>query len=139
MPLDSETAREKGKLTSEQAREMGKKGGKKSAHTRAIRAAEKAALDASQSARDTFQQRAEDLAKVLIDAALGRGDFAQLAPKDRAGFAVRALEYGVGRPRPMTEEPPPSAPEPGLHFELGPTDRVEGTDAEDATPDADSA
>lgn len=98
---------------SETARAAGLKGGKASAVARA----KKAAIRADVRARATFEKAAEQMANVIIEAALGRGDFAVLDPKERAQFALKALEYGVGRPRQQDPNPIPhdSGPQ-GLAF-----------------------
>lgn len=107
--------------TPEQAREAGRKGGLASAAARKRKRLEAAALSADERARRKFNSKADQLAQVLIDAALGQGAFVELEPKDRVGYAVKALEYGIGRPRPMAEKPPEEeASQDGLHFTIGP-------------------
>ena len=91
-----------GKLTPEEARELGRKGGQASAAARA----ERAKLRQDVLAKARFEQAADDMAKVIIDAAMGKDDFKVLSPKERAMFALKALEYGVGRPRPSEPEAP---------------------------------
>jgi hypothetical protein len=68
----------------------------------------KAALKGSVLAKEKFEKDADKLADVLIRAALGLEEYAKLDPKDRAMFAVKALEYGIGKPsvaRPEVKEP----------------------------------
>jgi len=91
-----------GKLTPEEARELGRKGGQASAAARA----ERAKLRQDVLAKARFEQAADDMAKVIIDAAMGKDDLKVLSPKERAMFALKALEYGVGRPRPSEPEAP---------------------------------
>lgn len=100
--------------TSETARLAGLKGGKASAAARR----KKAEVRADLRARATFEEAADKMAQVIIEAALGRGDFERLDPKERAQFALKALEYGVGRPRQQDPNPLPhqdSGPQ-GLTF-----------------------
>ena len=91
-----------GKLTPEEARELGRKGGQASAAARA----ERSKLRQDVLAKARFERAADDMAAILIDAAMGKGDFTALGPKERAMFALKALEYGVGRPRPTEPEAP---------------------------------
>lgn len=107
-----------GQFDKDTARAAGKAGGKKSAQTRQRRAAIKKDVQA----REAFEEAAADLAGVVIDAALGRGDYAKLDPKDRANFAVKGLEWGVGRPRAVTDEPVSTEPQVGLHFDVAPVE-----------------
>lgn len=103
-------------FTSETAKEAGRIGGKKGAETRARRAEIKADVRA----REKFEQASDQLAQVLIDAALGHKGYERLDPKERAALAIKCLEYGIGRPRPMTDQPTIAAPQEGLHFDVGP-------------------
>ena len=92
-----------GKLTPEEARELGRKGGRASGAARA----ERAKLRNDVLARSRFERAADDMANIIIKAAKGEGEFSALQPKERAAFALKALEYGVGRPRaadPVTPE-----------------------------------
>jgi hypothetical protein len=107
-------------FTPETAREAGRKGGAAGAVTKKAEARVRQAVRADMKAKLKFEAAAEKLASVLIDAALGNGDFEKLEPRERAGFAVKALEYGVGRPRPEAERPPEATKQPGLHFQIGP-------------------
>lgn len=75
--------------------ESGRKAGLASAQARR----KKKDIRADLRARAKFEQSAEDLASVLIQAALGKDEFKNLSPKERAVFAIKALEYGVGKPR----------------------------------------
>jgi hypothetical protein len=110
-----------GKLTPEQARELGRQGGKASAAARA----ERKKLRHDVLAKNRFEQAADDMAEILLAAAKGEGEYSQLSPKDRATFALKALEYGIGRPRPSE----PDAPEvqeqqAGLAFAVREEDKV---------------
>lgn len=98
-------------------KEQARLGGLKSAETRK----KKAELRADLRARLKFEQVAEKMAEVIIDAALGQGDFEKLDPKERAQFALKALEYGVGRPRQTDASgpPPEEKKDEGLHFIIG--------------------
>lgn len=77
-------------------------------------------MTAEVKAIDRFEQASEKMAQVIINAALGIEGFEKLSVKERAGFALKVLEYGVGRPRqaeaPM---PPEAAAAQGLHFGVG--------------------
>lgn len=86
-------------------REAARRGGQKSAQIRK----EQARLKADARARLRFENATEKMAELLIEAALGEGVFSRLDPKDRANFAVKVLEYGMGRPRQAdrAEEPKP--------------------------------
>lgn len=99
---------------------MGKKGA--AASTAAARAekARRATLRADLRAKAKFEDQAERLAQVIIDAALGNGDFKNLMPRERATFAVKGLEYAVGRPRPTEPTEHLSEQGPGLTFETPP-------------------
>lgn len=79
-------------------------------------------LAAEVRALEMFERAAPAMAKVLIDAAQGRSGFERLSPKERAAFAVKVLEYGVGRPRTTPDVPGPTeaaAQAQGLHFGVG--------------------
>lgn len=109
-------------LTPEQARELGRQGGLASQAKRR----EKAAIRADVRAKAAFANASEEMAKVIIDAAKGTGEFAKLDVKERAQFALKALEYGMGRPRAM-DPPTPEAPEgpAGLTFTVPPESKDE--------------
>ena len=64
-----------------------------------------------------FEQNADKMAQVVIAAALGKGVYAKLSPKDRAMFALKALDYGIGRAR-ASEAPVQQSitPQQGLTF-----------------------
>ena len=67
-------------------------------------------------------------------AALGEEDFSQLAPKERAMFALKALEYGIGRPRPQEAVTPEEMEsQEGLSFTIREEDRVLDALAGDAS------
>lgn len=96
-------------------RELGRIGGKKSGETRRA----KKAVRADARAKAAFERSAEELANVLINAALGRGEFSRLDPEKKAQFAQKALEYAVGRPRPLELPVPEETRGPGLVFAPG--------------------
>jgi len=100
-------------LTAEEAREMGAKGAAASKLARE----KKKQVRADLRAKAKFEDSAEKFAQVIIDAALGNGDFKALNPRERAQFALKGLEYAVGRPRPT--EPTEHAEDqgPGLTFQ----------------------
>lgn len=88
----------------------------------AERRARRANLASEVRALEMFEKAAPAMAKVLIDAAQGKHGFERLSPKERAAFAVKVLEYGVGRPRTTAEVPGPveaAAQAQGLHFGVG--------------------
>jgi hypothetical protein len=98
--------------------EQAQLGGRRSAEARARRRN----LNAEVRALERFERASEQMAELLINAALGKAGFENLSSKDRAGFAVKCLEYGVRRPR-QTTEPQTPVVEPvqqGLHFDVGP-------------------
>jgi hypothetical protein len=94
---------------------MGRKGAAQTAKARAEHM-RRAALRADLRAKAKFEDSAEKLAQVIIDAALGNGDFKALNPRERATFAVKGLEYAVGRPRPTEPTEHPEEQGPGLTF-----------------------
>lgn len=102
-------------LTTEEAREMGRKGAAQTAKARAEHK-RRADLRADLRAKAKFEDKAEALAQVIIDAALGNGDFKALNPRERATFAVKGLEYAVGRPRPTEATERPDDMATGLTF-----------------------
>ncbi len=109
------------KLTPEQAKELGRAGGLASAAKRAERAAQRKEI----LAQARFQEAADDMAAIIIEAAKGHKDFKALSPKDRAQFAVKALEYGVGRPRGVEPAAPEEVEEQqGLAFQVADEDRT---------------
>lgn len=96
--------------------ERARRGGIASGKTRAA----KAKLRDDLKARMLFVEAAEELAQEMLDAALGRGAFASLDPKERAGLLKTCLEYAVGRPRPQDplardDEDPETEPD-GFRF-----------------------
>lgn len=96
------------RISKENAKEMGAIGGRRSAEVRAARRA----MRGDKAAREKFEQLAPAMADILSDAARGVGAFSTLSPKDRAQFAVKALEYGMGRARAMEAEQAPVSVEP---------------------------
>ena len=106
---------------SEEARELGRLGGRASAIARAKRA--KLRNDVLAKAR--FEDAADKMAQVIIKAALGEGEFGVLLPKERAQFALKALEYGVGRPRPSEPDAPEEVEtQQGIAFSVREENRV---------------
>ena len=100
--------------------EAGRRGGVASGETRRA----KRNLRKDVLARQRFIDDADNVAKELLDAALGRGSWAQggnalLDPKERAGILKTCLEYGVGRARaadPMPAEDLDDEPTEGFVF-----------------------
>ena len=89
----------------ENAKEMGQRG----AEARRQKAKQRAEISADARAREVLASNAEALARELLNAALGRGDYAEeLKPRDRMQAVIKALEWGIGRPTPASppEEPP---------------------------------
>lgn len=110
-----------GKLTPEEASALGRKGGLASAAARS----ERSKLRNDILARARFEQAADKMAEVIIHAALGEDDFSALSPKERAMFALKALEYGVGRPRASEPVVPEEADvQAGLAFAVREEDRI---------------
>lgn len=98
------------------SKEDAAKGGRASAEARR----RKKALAADVKAKKAFENAADKMAQILINAALGEGEFARLEPKDRAQFAQKVLEYAVGRPRQADPTAPEQeAPKGGLSFTIG--------------------
>lgn len=62
-------------------------------------------------AQALIQSKLSPLTRQLLDAALGRKDFASLDPKERLAATIRALEWGIGRPIPMSPVKPPESEE----------------------------
>lgn len=84
--------------------------------------ARRIALKAEVKALEIFERAAPSMAQVLVNAAQGKQGFERLSPKERASFAIKVLEYGVGRPRTAVEVPGPveaTAQAQGLHFGVG--------------------
>lgn len=104
--------------------EAGRRGGIRSGEVRRAAAAVREAKAAEVRALEMFAARSEDVAKELMDAALGEGKWTNsqgplLDPKERIAILKTCLEYGVGKARPMAvqaESPPELAEEKGLHF-----------------------
>lgn len=68
-------------------------------------------------ARQTFEAATGALALELVDAALGQGSFADLAPDKRLAALIKALEFGIGRPQQAKDEKArPEAPTPDTLF-----------------------
>jgi hypothetical protein len=101
-------------FNSDNAKEMAQR----AAEARKKNAESRAAVAADVRARDVLATHAEALAKELLSAALGKGDYAgQLKPKERLQAVIKALEWGIGRPIPATqpeERPAESDDEPGI-------------------------
>jgi hypothetical protein len=101
-------------FNSENAKEMAQR----AADARRKNAEWRAAVAADVRARDVLATHAEALAKELLSAALGKGDYAgELKPKERLQAVIKALEWGIGRPIPSTqreEQPAETDDEPGI-------------------------
>jgi hypothetical protein len=94
-------------FTPENAKEMAQRG----VEARRQKAERRAAISADARAREVLASNAEALARELLNAALGRGDYAgALKPRDRMQAVIKALEWGIGRPIPAS--PPEEAPIP---------------------------
>ena len=101
--------------------ELGRQGGIKSGEVRRA----KAELKAEARALAKFADESDDVAKQLLDAALGRGSWVdatgepKLDPKERVAVLKTCLEYGIGRPRPMVvaaESQPDVQAQKGIAF-----------------------
>jgi hypothetical protein len=101
-------------FNSENAKEMAQR----ALEARRKNAERRAAVASDIRARDILATHAEALAKELLSAALGKGDYAgELKPKERLQAVIKALEWGIGRPIPATqpeEQPAESDEEPGI-------------------------
>ena len=84
-----------GKLTPEEAKELGRKGGLASAAARADRAKMKSDVQA----KNRFEQAADEMAELLLKAAKAQGRFKDISPDKQVAAILKSLEYGVGRPR----------------------------------------
>lgn len=106
----------------------GREGGLKSAETRRA----KAALRKDLRARAVFVDASDAVARALVDAALGRNEFAGLDPKERLGPMKTVLEMGVGRARPQDAEKLDEEEDTtGMKFGVRQVDVQEDTDADD--------
>jgi hypothetical protein len=83
----------------------------------------KATMNPQERALDAISKGLGELTKELLDAAMGRGDFAALDPKTRVSALMRVLEYGLGKPTVDSKAPPtlskddePSTPTPDELF-----------------------
>jgi hypothetical protein len=83
-------------FTKETAREMSRRG----VEARRENAARRAEMRADVRAKEILASSAEALAKELVNAALGRGEYTTLAPRERFQATLKALEWGIGRPGP---------------------------------------
>lgn len=102
-------------FTSDNAPEMGRRG----VQARRENADRRAALSADARAREVLASSAEALARELLNAALGRGHYAEdLKPKDRLQAVIKALEWGVGRPIPANPPQETSQTEDDAGIEL---------------------
>lgn len=96
--------------TPEQAREMGRRGG---------RASGKARRTAEAIARAKLARESPKLAEELLKAARGEPPYDKLDPKDRLNAVLRALEHGIGRAPQAKVEEPKEGFAPGLVLQLG--------------------
>jgi hypothetical protein len=103
-------------FNSENAREMAER----ALEARRKNAELRATVTADVRAREVLASHAEALAKELLSAALGKGDYAgHLKPKERLQAVIKALEWGIGRPIPATqpeEQPAENEEIPGISF-----------------------
>lgn len=125
---------EEGTWDRSKAVEAGRKGGTVSGQVRRAKAQTRKALEAQTSlAMQEFESEAVEMARIVISAAKGQGEFKRLSPKERAGYALKALEFGIGRPRQGEARKGEEKPqEPGLSFKASPQGdflRSEETDA----------
>jgi hypothetical protein len=95
------------------AAEAGRKGGRRRQELARLKQEDPEAW-----ARETFAAERAALSKTLLDAALGRGEWHELALDKRLTALSKALEYAVGRPVARKDTPvePPEQP-PGLTIE----------------------
>ena len=99
----------------ENAKEMGQRG----VQARRQKAEQRAAISADARAREVLASNAEALARELLNAALGRGDYAgELKPRDRMQAVIKALEWGIGRPIPANppQETTQTEDDAGIEF-----------------------
>jgi len=120
-----DTVPRSGRFTTETAAEAGSRGGKASGEARRARPQTKL-----RKALQVFEDNAEKLAQQLVDAATGVGPYDGLDPKERAQFAVKALEYAIPRQGSVkakaAEEPAPGPAREadGISFEQGDSDGI---------------
>lgn len=98
-------------LTQEEYLAAQREAGRKGAQIVNSRKQERVKVRNDMKARMRMAKASEDVAKELLDAALGQGAWSKdgqplLEPKDRIGALKFCFEYGVGRARPMTDEKP---------------------------------
>jgi hypothetical protein len=90
------------------ASEMGRRG----VQARRQKAEQRAVMSADARAREVLASNAEALARELLNAALGKGDYAgELKPRDRMQAVIKALEWGIGRPTPASPPEEPRMPD----------------------------
>ena len=101
--------------TAEEAAAFAKKGG----DARAAQAKLRRDQSPEERAKAAISGSVENVAKELMQAALGVGDFIDLSAKDRLPAILRLLEYGLGKPSAMAprDDTDPDKPEAGIHFE----------------------
>lgn len=83
-------AQNENQFDSERAAEAGRLSG--------IARQRKATKTSQERALESIAGKLGALTSELLDAALGKGDFAELDPKTRFSAITRALEYGLGKP-----------------------------------------
>jgi hypothetical protein len=99
----------------ENAKEMGQRG----VQARRLKAEQRATFSADARAREVLASNAEALARELLNAALGRGDYAgELKPRDRMQAVIKALEWGIGRPIPASPPEEPGIPDDNAGIEV---------------------
>ncbi len=102
--------------SSEEAAELGRRGGLAAAETRAA----KARLRTDAKARKTFEKASPAMAVELVKAAKGEDEYAELDLEKRVNLMLRVLEFGIGRPgagpkhSDSPDEGPATAPAEGL-------------------------
>lgn len=115
-------------------KEAGRRGGIVSGEVRRAKAARRKEQEQQVSlAQERFDSEAEEMAVIVLRAAKGMGEFVDLRPSQRAQYALKALEYSLGRPRQGEKKGEEKAQEPGLSFKASPQGdflpKEEGADA----------
>ena len=101
-------------FTKETAKEASQRG----VQARRERATQRAEMQADVRAKDVLASSAEALAKELVHAALGRGEYATLAPRERLQATIKGLEWAIGRPGPPAPPEQPIEEPEGLIFSV---------------------
>ena len=114
-PFPGETEQER----LDRLREQGRRGGLANSKWRDAQERtedERRRFTAAARAQLAFEDATEDMAAVIIRAAKGTGKFKDLLPKEQAQFALKVLEYGVGRPQTRQPDVLDDTAVPGLEF-----------------------